>query len=456
MTGFGELFSQAQADISAKGASLLSAAESKGASLIDTGQNALGNAVGNIGTNVANNIGKLGGKLANDLSHKLLGGLGNGLFGGGTTYFDDSKHAAWNFGTKSTYYQDNTPRLSFQYFVRFIFNDNVRCANGTKFVQRYLNTSEQAMLIPLVKSVDMPSATVDTTILNQYNRKRIAQTKVHYEPIALTMHDVVDGKTLRLWEMYYEYYFKDNLVVTDPKTGGPSYDIKHLHATPPDTDDTLQIDFDSSYGYNMETVQNNKQLIKNIDIFQVHGGRFSAVTLINPRITSFKHDTLRYDKNDLTEMTFGIEYERSQYMNYNMAFTDSIFDELAKGVYQYGQFSELDGYAPNKPDFHERWRDPFEPAVNVTGLPGKPDLSVLGNLERNIGNIINDIPGQIGNAVGASILTGKFKNPINVQNIKRELVHNAIGETKGVATRVFASTAKAAVGDVIDVFRKKP
>lgn len=409
------------------------------------------------GTNALKNSGNLIGALGDTLSHKFLGGLGVGLFGGNNTYFGDAKHAPYNFGVKNSYYVNNTPRLAFQYYAKFVFNDNVKSSNGSPFVSRFLNTQERQALIPLVKSIEMPSASIDTTVLNQYNRKRIAQTKIHYNPITLVLHDVVDGKSLRLWEMYYEYYFKDAVQINDQVTGNKvtSYSSKSPMFSTPNIDDTLTSSIDPDYGYNTDTVQNNKHLISRIEIYQVHGGRFSLVSLINPRITDFKHDTLKYDKNDLLELTFTIDYEIPDYTNYFIPFVNSIYNDEMKSIYQYSSVPELDGFNPPKPDVHLRTRDIYEPPIPKLFDPAHPDLSVLGNLETNIGNIIKDLPGQFGNAVGASIFTGKFKNPINVQDIKKELLHNAAGETKGVASRVFASTAKAATQDVIDVFRTK-
>ena len=207
----------------------------------------------------------------------------------------------------------------------------------------------------------MPSMKIQTEVLNQYNRKRISQTRVGFEPIKMVFHDVADGKTLKFWEMYYRYYFMDGTEpgANDPKKtelGGRPYSIEMLrNLTPslnpsianlpssvksiiqgrstPGSDlstntsgsksliqniikDTLD---NHNFGFNLPTVGNIRNLIQSIDIFQVHGGRFNQVTLVNPRISAFTHDVLNYATNDKTlELTFTFEYEYAYYTVQNM------------------------------------------------------------------------------------------------------------------------------------------
>ena len=61
----------------------------------------------------------------------------------------------------------------------------------------------------LVESAQLPSFTLDTETLNMYNKKRIVQTKINYEPVEIIFHDDMAGLTTMLWESYYRYYFQD-------------------------------------------------------------------------------------------------------------------------------------------------------------------------------------------------------------------------------------------------------
>ena len=61
----------------------------------------------------------------------------------------------------------------------------------------------------VVKNVQLPSYEMSVNELNQYNRKRLVQTKINYQPVEITFHD--DGSDLirNMWYSYYSYYYKD-------------------------------------------------------------------------------------------------------------------------------------------------------------------------------------------------------------------------------------------------------
>ena len=45
--------------------------------------------------------------------------------------------------------------------------------------------------------------------MNQYNRKRINQTKIQYDPVDITFHDDSGNVISSLWYRYYTYYYLD-------------------------------------------------------------------------------------------------------------------------------------------------------------------------------------------------------------------------------------------------------
>lgn len=263
------------------------------------------------------------------------------------------RHATYNYGQGNTSLFYNHPRFPFEYYV----NINLNYADSnTEFISKFLDGNEKDQISTLVKSIDMPAMKIDTAALNQYNRKRLSQTSVKFDPIRMVCHDVVDGKTLRFWDMYYRYYFMDG---NEPGTNSPvmqevqpstvrtesitSSDIANMSvdelmatyqdvksgtiSSPTNTNgkksyleniisDTLD---NHNFGFNLSTVGNARNLIHSIEIFQVHGGKFNQVTLVNPRISAFTHDNLSYSNGDKTlEVTFTIEYEYAYYTLQNM------------------------------------------------------------------------------------------------------------------------------------------
>ena len=204
------------------------------------------------------------------------------------------------FGVDKDLYNKSTPLLGFQYFVRVNYNGALK-----EFVEAYFK--EQGGFESnntLVKSVTMPSIGVESEIFNEYNRKRISQTKLKFDPIDMVFHDVSNGNTLKLWQMYYQYYFADGRYSTKSQA------VKDAPVNP--------VDFEHrNYGYDIGTedgrVNDVRYLYKSIEIFQVSAGSFNKVTLYNPRIVDFKHDTLDYSKNDLVEVSYTIDYEWAEY-----------------------------------------------------------------------------------------------------------------------------------------------
>ena len=45
--------------------------------------------------------------------------------------------------------------------------------------------------------------------LNQYNRKRLAQTKIEYNPVQIEFHDDGGDLVRNMWYNYFKYYYKD-------------------------------------------------------------------------------------------------------------------------------------------------------------------------------------------------------------------------------------------------------
>ena len=132
---------------------------------------------------MANNGPLFGGGFAQN----LLTDVANGFFG--NDYVRDYTHAAKTFRTNS--YQ-NAPKLKFLFHVYFEINSaaySKGIATGSNFGLE-------------VKSVSLPKYSFDTHVLNQYNRKRIVQTKIKYNPVSISFHDD-NGNMIN--DMWYNY-----------------------------------------------------------------------------------------------------------------------------------------------------------------------------------------------------------------------------------------------------------
>ena len=229
----------------------------------------------------------------------------------GSDYLRDFTHASKTFRTDS---YANSPKLKFLFHTYFEINTDAWPDGG-------------ANLGILVKEIKLPSYSFQTTQMNQYNRKRIVQTKIKYEPVTVTFHDDNNNSINKMWYAYYTYYYKDATKVNVTGFRGS--------ATPPDGNaDTPQstpadyyisniyadsIKGNDNWGYIGETstptsTGQKTPFFKRITIFGFNQKNFTAYTLINPIITSFNHDTYNYDEgNGTMRNTMTIDYETVVY-----------------------------------------------------------------------------------------------------------------------------------------------
>jgi hypothetical protein len=397
-----------------------------------------------------------------------------GIFGGlfdQNVHFRDSRHAAEAYGYNKASLSTGTPRFRFQYFVRVNYNPFV-----ADYVKAFLNTEDQQQVLTSVKSITMPSMQMDTEVLNEYNKKRVSQTRLNYTPVTLTMHDTVEGRSLRMWEMYYEYYFKDGVAYEKLGDGGGTeargfFDIlingaggndeRKINREGEFGNDIIEDRYNDNTGYNLARVGNEKYLINSIDIFQVHGGRYSRTTLVNPRISAFNHDTLDYeDASGLVQLQFEFQYESVVYANVNERLTD---EELEK--YRYGDFWEMANLitirTPVRGRSIEKIPLPNVDVCNGVGAAGiafggikNPFFSAVGDFigERNlnrlsdsIGGVVGAIPDAIGTIASASIFGGEISfNPDPLQALRTtgsQVGRSVINRARGNFGAAVASTA---------------
>lgn len=231
-----------------------------------------------------------------------LGALGiDPIFGDGANlegaYFASSQLAHRMFGQQEIHSNGNSPFLGFQYFVKFNFNS----ANKALIEHHSGYLKPGTDYAPIIQSIDMPSMSVSTDKLNEYNRWRISQTNIEYEPVKMSVFDSVSGSGLGLWKMYYYYYFKDAEFPGD---------LTNLTPTP-----DAWTRSSSSFGYHLEEVGNDRYLITSIDIFQIHQNKFTKTRLHNPRISDFSHGELAYEDSGAVKLDFTFEYESVSYMD---------------------------------------------------------------------------------------------------------------------------------------------
>lgn len=233
----------------------------------------------------------------------------------------DYTHASNIFRSNS---YENAPRFKFAFHVYFTLNTTQIPA-----LRQIYGAGDQSTIGLLVKSIDLPKYKVDIDVMNQYNRKRIIQKKIEYEPVNLSFHD--DGGDLirGLWFNYFSYYYKDP---NQPYNGQPSTNgTSGASAVTPNG-----FDYNSRDTYVNERQVNDWGFIgeafsdattstggkpaffKDIRIYGFNQHKFVEYVLINPTIATWNHDVYAYEREDVMENSVSIVYETVKYYEGNI------------------------------------------------------------------------------------------------------------------------------------------
>lgn len=195
----------------------------------------------------------------------------------------DYRHAARILGSND---YSRAPKNKFNFYVRFIINPGARAENVTTAPDF---GSEVGYI---VKSVELPKFEIDISEENQYNKKVLVQKQIKYNPVTIKFHDDNIGELRRFWDSYYTYYFMDGRYVqTD-------YDYTK--------DDKYKARVASRWGYDTKSTS---PYLSAIEIHSMYHGQAQMITLQNPIISNFSHDTHEYSDNTGTlEASMSIRY----------------------------------------------------------------------------------------------------------------------------------------------------
>ena len=235
----------------------------------------------------------------------LLTDTGKAFFG--NEYLRDFHHASKTFRTNSYAY---SPKFKFLFHVYFEINQDIKNA--------LINFPSEGNFGLAVKTVQLPKYTFDLAVLNQYNRKRIVQTKIKYDPINITFHDDNANFIRKLWFAYYSYYYKDPTQVGNVPTsnsyGSTSQQKYNLNSR---NLYNSNITGDADWGYIGESLAgtpNKIPFFNSIKIYGFNQHNFSMYQIINPMIESFTHDTYNYSEGGgIMENTMTLNYETVKY-----------------------------------------------------------------------------------------------------------------------------------------------
>ena len=246
----------------------------------------------------------------------------------------DYTHAAKTFGTGGGTNQGGgsyqyLPRNKFLFYVYFNLNTNIPA------VANFISAGKSNIIGLMVKSAQLPGYNIEVGTMNQYNRKRLIQTKINYNPCQITFNDDNNDLIRNMWYQYYQYYYSDpqykygntpnqqgTLGEISGALGGFSYTINDTYSPARVTQHWGL----SGQGYSNPSLQtlasslltgpasSVEPFFRDITIYGMSQKTYAQYTMINPLITDWTHDTYDYSAgNQLIQHVMSIRYENVKY-----------------------------------------------------------------------------------------------------------------------------------------------
>lgn len=360
-------------------------------------------------------------------------GIGNQILQGflGDETLRDYRHASKTFTSNQF---ELKPRFKFLFHVTFTIN-----TSAIEYLRAVFGETELRELSLLVKSADLPKFNVDTEVIRQYNRKRVVQTGINYQPVTLTFHDDGGDNARRLWYYYFTYYYKDAIQpyetpgsstfdISQTRQPGFDYNARDIYA------DTQQV---KDWGFVGESstdgivgASGKPPFFRDIRIYGLDQHKYGEYVLINPVIKYWGHDQYEYaDTGTTMQHTMTLEYETVKYYAGNMSANPQGGDNNVSG---FGDEAHYDTR-----------RSP------ISRPGGNQTVFGQGGLLSAIGSIGQDLSGEItiGGLLNAAATVERTRQTFKGQNVGRlagaeakTAVAGAIIDNLPAATRYLANS----------------
>ena len=192
-----------------------------------------------------------------------------------------------------------SPKQKFLYHVTLNLNDNVVNKILPQWVQRHTNEVNM-----LVKAVTMPKFDISVETKNKYNRKKNLQTRIDYSPCVITFHDDSNSIVTQLWTAYYNYYYADGTFGSRDGAGAPNQTDRAY-----DRFNTYKGSEQNGYRFGFDN-DSYEPFFTSIQISQLARHQYLTMTLVNPMIESWQHDTLDNSASaEPVQSTMTVAYE---------------------------------------------------------------------------------------------------------------------------------------------------
>jgi len=291
------------------------------------------------------------------------------------------------------------PKFKFQYHVSFSIN--LKALKSLNF-----NNRHQEEFNMLVKTAEMPKFNIQTESLNQYNRRKVVQVKIDYQPVTITFHEDNFNVVRMFWENYYSYYFADNEAA---KINGNYNRTAMLGAG----------HIRSPFGFdNGSTVP----FFNHISIYLMARKYWSMAKLINPVITAFNHDTMNYADTSPSQNSMTVAYEAV--------------------TYDYGSVSK-----GNPPGFASSHYDHVPSPLTISG-GGSASVFGTGGVLAGVSSVFGNVASGKAFESPANFITTAIQTINTYQNAKALTTTGVKQELTNIAIRGLQTVARAGPGSI--------
>lgn len=146
-------------------------------------------------------------------------------------------------------------------------------------------------VFPRVSNVSAPSYNIDSQLMNQYNKKRVVQTRLNYEPIQVSFYDTFDSSWHNIMREYMAHYYNSGQGVNVRES------LEGSVTTTPN--------FETDLGF---TPNSDRYFFPQIRIIQNgHRVSYREIILKNPHITNMQGDTLDY--SDSQPVMYAVSFQ---------------------------------------------------------------------------------------------------------------------------------------------------
>ena len=353
----------------------------------------------------------------------------------------DYTHASKTFTTNS---YELKPRFKFLFHVSFTLNTAEIPA-----LSQLAGVNQITSLSYLVKTVDLPKYTIAAETLNQYNRKRVIQTKINYDPVTVTFHDDGGDNSRNLWYNYYSYYYKhpsQDYLAPNSQNGslGASANLqKGFGYNSRDIYNDTRVGDVNDWGYVGESYNDGTSsqsgkppFFKDIRIYGMDQHKTAEYVLINPIITNWSHDQYNYSEGaGVMQNSMTIAYETVKY--YSGAVGNQRPD------------TNVQGFAD--PAHYDQTLSPLSRPGSRSTVFGQGGLLDAG------GGILEDLQsGGVLGLIGAAQKAGTAYNTFKGKNIKSLAVSEATALGKDAIKGAIPGAVRAVQGRPTGMFFPTP